>query len=243
MHDGACSRCGMSLPAGNVAVYERATRTIHCVECPPAGGDLELPDPEPDPGIAGGSTLREYERRKAGREARVRDRFGNRLGRVVLALTSEPQSTRAWAIGAKGEVKLAQALEGIDGLRVIGSPWTAAHHTERGDSDGAYAGSLLGCRDSLGVIAAPGWPPIMDGQSTCACARRAPTPSGARPRSGQVNSEGRTSAWTIWNADRAYHRPSSGDGGPATATTDGSRHPGSTTPRVVTRHRQGYSRP
>jgi Nuclease-related domain len=118
-YDGVCSRCGISLPAGTVAVYERATRTIHCVECPPAGDDGELPDPAPDPGIAGGSALREYERRKAGREARVRDRFGNRLGGVVLALTSEPQSTRAWAIGAKGEEKLAMALEGIDGLHVL----------------------------------------------------------------------------------------------------------------------------
>ncbi len=118
-YDGVCSGCGTALPAGNVAVYERATRTIHCVECPPTGGDLELPDPAPDPGIAGGSALREFERRKAGREARVRDRFGYRLGGVVLALTSEPQSTRAWAIGAKGEEKLAKALESIDGLRVL----------------------------------------------------------------------------------------------------------------------------
>jgi Nuclease-related domain len=118
-YEGMCSRCGTSLPAGNVAVYERATRTIHCVECPPAGGGVELPDPEPESGIAGGSALREYERRRAGREVRVRDRFGNRLGGVVLALTSEPQSTLAWAIGAKGEEKLARALEGIAGLRNI----------------------------------------------------------------------------------------------------------------------------
>ena len=31
----------------------------------------------------------------------------------------EPQSTRAWATGARGEEKLAKALEGIDGLRVL----------------------------------------------------------------------------------------------------------------------------
>lgn len=118
-YDGVCSRCGTALPAGNVAVHERATRTIHCVECPPAGGDVKPPDWTPDPGVAGGSALREYERRKAGRAAHVRDRFGNRLGAVVLALTSEPQPTRAWEIGAKGEEKLAKALEGIDGLRAL----------------------------------------------------------------------------------------------------------------------------
>ena len=45
--------------------------------------------------------------------------FGDRLGRVVLAVTDEPQTTRAWACGARGEEELAKALEGIDGLRVL----------------------------------------------------------------------------------------------------------------------------
>ena len=41
------------------------------------------------------------------------------LGRVVLAVTDDPQSTRAWAIGARGEEKLAEALDGIEGLRIL----------------------------------------------------------------------------------------------------------------------------
>ncbi len=147
-YDGICSRCGIALVAGTPAVYDRASRTTRCIECPPpaavetvaaaapgapasapevaasvaetaAPAALEPRPPAPDPGVAGGPARREYERRIASREARTRDRFGHRLGGLILALTSEPQSTRAWAIGAKGEEKLAKALEGIEGLRVL----------------------------------------------------------------------------------------------------------------------------
>jgi hypothetical protein len=34
-------------------------------------------------------------------------------------VTSEPQSTRAWATGARGEEKLAEALAGLEGIRVL----------------------------------------------------------------------------------------------------------------------------
>ncbi len=116
-YDGACSRCGMFLRVGDVAVYERTTRTIRCVECPKAQDEPK--EPMIDAGVAGGSARREYERRKTNRETRVKDRFGRRLGGVLLAVTDEPQSTRAWATGARGEEKLAKALEGIAGLRVL----------------------------------------------------------------------------------------------------------------------------
>lgn len=135
-YDGVCSRCGRPLRAGEVAVCDRPTRTIHCVACPPndaieAPQPLDAPepidDPEPieepepafEPGVAGASARREYERRRAKREERVKGRFGDRLGRVVLAVTDDPQSTRAWAIGARGEEKLAEALDGIADLRVL----------------------------------------------------------------------------------------------------------------------------
>jgi hypothetical protein len=88
----------------------RVTRTIHCVSCPTA------PAPEPhaiDAGVAGRSARQEHERRAAKREAALKDRWGNRIGGVVLALTDEPQSTRAWAVGARGEEKLAEALDGF----------------------------------------------------------------------------------------------------------------------------------
>jgi hypothetical protein len=69
-YDGECSRCGIVLRAGEVAVYERPTRSIHCVVCP---SEATSPEPEPtDAGVAGASARREYERRKMAREDRIR---------------------------------------------------------------------------------------------------------------------------------------------------------------------------
>ncbi len=73
-------------------------------------------DPAFDPGIPGGSSRRKHERLVAKRDAETRDRWGRRLGGVVLALTDEPQSSRAWAIGTQGEEKLAKALAGFSVL-------------------------------------------------------------------------------------------------------------------------------
>lgn len=99
-------------------MYERPTRSIRCVVCP-TDADATVEAPTFDGGAAGGSARREYERRKGNRETRVKDKFGRRLGGVVLALTDDPQSTRAWATGARGEQKFAAALEGVDDLRVL----------------------------------------------------------------------------------------------------------------------------
>lgn len=115
-YDGACSRCGIALRVGDVAVYERSTHSIRCVVCPSDSGLAQ--EQAFDPGVAGASARREYERRKDNRETRIRGRFG-RFGGAVLALTDDPQSTRAWATGARGEEKLAKAFEGIEGLLVL----------------------------------------------------------------------------------------------------------------------------
>ena len=118
--DGPCSRCGIVLARGSVAVWNRASRSMHCVECPTAGHRVEAEAPPPiDAGIAGGSARREHGRRVAKREADTRARWGNRIGGLVLKLTDEPQSTRAWRVGAEGEEKLAKALAEVDGLRVL----------------------------------------------------------------------------------------------------------------------------
>jgi len=116
-YDGICSSCGTPLPRGMPAVWDRTTRTMHCIECPTVP---DAPDPLPvDEGMAGASARREYERRVAKRDAVINERYGRRLGKVVRAVTSAPQSTRAWAIGARGEEKLAAAFAGIDELRAL----------------------------------------------------------------------------------------------------------------------------
>jgi hypothetical protein len=75
-----------------------------------------------DPGSAGASARREYERRKAKDEARIRETWGEgKLGAIAVALTPERQSTRAWITGAIGEDKVGRHLESVasEGIRVL----------------------------------------------------------------------------------------------------------------------------
>ena len=108
-----CAVCATSLNAGEVAIWDAERRHTRCIGCEPVP---PLPEPPSERSEAGASAQREYERRRANREARVRERFGS-LGGVVLAVSGEPQHQRAWARGAEGEVKLACKLE----------KWTAEH--------------------------------------------------------------------------------------------------------------------
>ena len=78
-----------------------------------ADGALDI-----DAGVAGGSALREFQRRHDVREARVRQRWG-RLSGLVLALTSDPETTRAWERGSIGESKLGKLLGRIERDDVI----------------------------------------------------------------------------------------------------------------------------
>lgn len=71
-------------------------------------------------GTPGGSARREFERRKLAREQRIRTAHP-KLGRLILALREEPQSTRAWDTGATGEERLGNRLNSMasDTLRVL----------------------------------------------------------------------------------------------------------------------------
>jgi hypothetical protein len=113
-----CRACGMEIAARQDAVYERASKSVRCVECPTAAeateplSALEI-DPRSavlDAGVAGASAGREYERRKAKREERIRSRHP-KVGGLILALSDDPQSTKVWASGAKGEAALGARLD------------------------------------------------------------------------------------------------------------------------------------
>ncbi|MCR6688088.1 nuclease-related domain-containing protein [Cellulomonas sp.] len=121
---GTCEQCQTRLEAGSRAAYLRASKTVRCLPCVEMGRADEhsaaTPAPQalpvgPDPsaaGTAGSSARREYERRSAKREARIRDAHP-RLGGLILAMTDEPQSTTAWARGAKGEELLGRRLDDL----------------------------------------------------------------------------------------------------------------------------------
>jgi hypothetical protein len=132
---GTCVVCGAALAEGIPALYDKASKTVRCIACPnvaavapvvaeaPAVDAVTalVPDEQKsiDFGTAGASAQREHDRRAAKREERVKERFGRRFGGLLLAVVDEPQSTRAWAQGALGERKLAEALAGVPDIVVL----------------------------------------------------------------------------------------------------------------------------
>jgi hypothetical protein len=125
---GACRVCGVELPAKVEAIYERTTKTVRCVshDVHPAVEPAVAEVVEPavvevvESGTAGASARREFERRKAKREERIRTKHP-RLGGLMLQVSDEQQSTTAWDIGALGEERLGKGLDGLasDTLRLL----------------------------------------------------------------------------------------------------------------------------
>lgn len=82
--------------------------------------DPDMPDMSEIPDAAGESARREYERRRANDEARIRERWG-KLGGLAVALSDEKQSTKAWSSGAAGEAAVGARLDGLasESIRVL----------------------------------------------------------------------------------------------------------------------------
>jgi hypothetical protein len=130
-YEGTCHVCGTTLPAKTQAIYERTTKTVRCMthdHPTPSVPPTDVSDPEPagapeasvDAGTPGASARREFERRKARREERIRTAHP-KLGGLIHSLTDDPQPTRAWDVGAKGEERLGERLNQLatDTLRVL----------------------------------------------------------------------------------------------------------------------------
>lgn len=115
------------------ADYDRLTKTVACVECltvpvvveevrgaahpddtTPTDTRLELGAVD---GTAGGSAAREFERRHDARQDRIQTKHP-KIGKFLLAVFDDPQSTRAWSSGAVGEQQLGEMLAGIAGPTV-----------------------------------------------------------------------------------------------------------------------------
>jgi hypothetical protein len=122
---GACQVCSAVLPRGTEAIYETESKTIRCLQCAPAAQPTvpeppsEAPSPA-EPGVAGSSARREYERRKAKDVERLHNKWG-RLGGLAVVLSDERQTTKAWDRGAVGEERLGARLNALaaDDLAVL----------------------------------------------------------------------------------------------------------------------------
>ena len=133
--DGDCYKCFTHLPKGQKAVYDSSIKKVRCETCENEGvsedvvtlseQDLtmmklaaELPPDTFVYGEAGAAARREYSKRKTNRENRIKDAHP-KLGKVILALSDEPQHQKAWATGAVGEERLAVVLNGIASEKII----------------------------------------------------------------------------------------------------------------------------
>ena len=106
---GTCRVCDMELAAKSEAIYEPSSKSVRCLT---HDGLLEASPVEVDAvdaGTPGASARREFERRKAKSEARTRAKHP-RIGGLILALTDDAQSTKAWDTGAIGEERLGNRL-------------------------------------------------------------------------------------------------------------------------------------
>ena len=110
--------CGAEIAAGERAAWNRSTRTVLCLSCVSADVTPAHAKPTPvsppestaiDLGQAGASAQAEFARRHDKREAAIRSAHP-RVGGLILALTDDPQSTRAWASGAVGERRFGAAM-------------------------------------------------------------------------------------------------------------------------------------
>ena len=142
---GRCIRCRAALAAGSQALYDGSTKTVACVSCPTAN-EVTLTEIESvHSGVAGASAQREGDRRSSKREARIREAHP-KLGGLILALSDDPQSTKAWSSGAIGEAALGSRLDKAvrDDVRVL--------HDRRIPRSRANIDHLVVCASGVFVI-------------------------------------------------------------------------------------------
>lgn len=97
-----------------------------------------------DLGVAGASARREYERRRAKREARVREEHPH-IGGLLLKLREAPPEEKNWATGYEGEVVL-------EGLLKKRSPEAIVLHDRRMPRSRANIDHLAIARSGVYVI-------------------------------------------------------------------------------------------
>ena len=124
-YTGMCGSCSAALGVGERAVYDPESRSITCLTCTArddasSHNDQDSAGLEVEVGVPGASAQREHDRRQAKRETRIREAHP-KIGGLILALSDDPQSTKAWSSGAKGEAALGGRLDKAirDDIRVL----------------------------------------------------------------------------------------------------------------------------
>ena len=154
----ACSRCARPLAAGTKAAWDAVERRTYCLSCqtdsnPPTAPRSLTPEAAVvvslGQQVSGGvSAQRDYDRRSARREQQIREQHP-RLGGLLLALSKEPTSTRAWPQGAAGERAVAAKLDAL-----IGEHVAALHDRRLRRPDGTLSRSNI---DHIAVTPSGVW--------------------------------------------------------------------------------------
>jgi hypothetical protein len=113
-YDGVCAGCAEVLEAGVRGWWEGDAKAVRCEVCGPAAPPSPKVMPEFDaslqPDVAGASAQRQFDRLHQGREDETRTHHPH-IGGLILAVTTDPQSTTAWAKGAVGEERVGRRLD------------------------------------------------------------------------------------------------------------------------------------
>lgn len=109
----ACGDCGRRLARGVDAFRTAQMDEVLCLDCVTLDTVHTL-------GLPGGGARREFARRQERRQARIQMAHP-RLGKLILAVTDDPQHVRAWQSGAAGEEAFGQRLSAAAGpaLKVL----------------------------------------------------------------------------------------------------------------------------
>jgi len=139
-----CADCAVALPAGTRATWFPDTRTVRCLPCVEGkerDSSNQLPSPAPTlhfPSQPGGSAWLEYKRRSNAELAESRQAIAEYeawrdkaiaerpiVGRLMVVLKSRPllaqesQSTKAWKVGAEGERRVGERLDGLEDVLAL----------------------------------------------------------------------------------------------------------------------------
>jgi hypothetical protein len=109
-YEATCAGCGTKLAPKTRAVWNKERREATCEQCVSQAPERMPLAPVIDRGTPGASAMREGLRRQERRETQTL-KAHPRIGKLILALSEEPQSTRSWKQGAGGEQALGGALE------------------------------------------------------------------------------------------------------------------------------------
>ncbi|MGK2877664.1 MAG: nuclease-related domain-containing protein [Solirubrobacterales bacterium] len=116
---GRCRECDVELAKGTEAIHFKEQRKVSCLECWATSAQtavqLSAMTSSPAPAkvatpLPGSSAQNEFDRRHQKREDELIARWG-RAGKAIAWWQDDPQSTRAWSKGAKGEREAGLYLE------------------------------------------------------------------------------------------------------------------------------------